>query len=186
MSTPLTFSSRVEFRGWLEMNHLQPDGVWLLFGKPGGPLTLKADEALEEALCFGWIDGQMRRLDDHSYVKYFAPRRKNSKWSDKNKHLVIELARRGLLTGVGQAKIDEARDNGQWQAVKADAPTPKQQAELELLLKPYETAFANFVKMSPSVRKTYTRAYMSAKTEAGRQKRLAWIVDRLNQNLKPM
>lgn len=83
MAEQVQFSGREEFRAWLEENHFSADGFWLLFGKAGGPQTLKASEALEEALCFGWIDGQMRSIDEHSYVKYFAQRRKNSKWSAK-------------------------------------------------------------------------------------------------------
>ena len=64
----------------------QSEGVWLLIGKAGGPKTIKAHEALEEALCFGWIDGVMQKIDDKTYKKYFARRRKNSKWSEKTKH----------------------------------------------------------------------------------------------------
>lgn len=79
-------------------------GVRLLFGKPGGPSTLKAGEALEEALCFGWIDGQMRRIDEGSYRKYFAPRRKNSVWSDKNKALAEKLEQSGAMADSGAAE----------------------------------------------------------------------------------
>ncbi|MFR1640674.1 MAG: YdeI/OmpD-associated family protein [Eggerthellaceae bacterium] len=85
MDEPLKFATRDEFRAWLQANGESSSGVWLLFGKPGGPSTLKAGEALEEALCFGWIDGQMRRIDEGSYRKYFAPRRKDSAWSDKTR-----------------------------------------------------------------------------------------------------
>ena len=88
MENILTFTDRAEFRSWLSANCQSTAGVWLLFGKTGGPKTLKAGEALEEALCFGWIDGQMQRLNDTSYKKYFALRRENSKWSEKNKALV--------------------------------------------------------------------------------------------------
>ena len=83
MSDLMEFADREEFRKWLYDHCLSNAGVWLLFGKAGGPKTLKADEALEEALCFGWIDGVMKRIDDKSYMKYFSVRRKNSKWSKK-------------------------------------------------------------------------------------------------------
>lgn len=69
MSKLLKFSNRLDFRKWLSENCLSIDGIWLLFGKSGGPETLKACEALEEALCFGWIDGQMQRIDETSYKK---------------------------------------------------------------------------------------------------------------------
>lgn len=77
------------------------DGVWLLFGKPGGPKTLKAAEALEEALCFGWIDGQIQSLNAGSYIKYFSRRREKSNWSDKNKGIAERLEKQGIMTDHG-------------------------------------------------------------------------------------
>ncbi|MDE5938705.1 MAG: YdeI/OmpD-associated family protein [Lachnospiraceae bacterium] len=186
MSEILQFSDRETFREWLSEHCLSEDGIWLLFGKAGGPKTIKAGEALEEALCFGWIDGQMQSIDDKTYKKYFSMRRENSKWSEKNKALVKALEERGLMTDFGRKKIEEARQNGQWDAQKPAAVTEEQIACLSELLKEYEPAYTNFQAMSPSVKKTYTRAYLDAKTEAGREKRIAWMVDRLNKNLKPM
>lgn len=91
------------------------------------------------------------------------------------------------MTDFGRKKIDEAKKNGQW---AASAPlaiiTEEQIACLSALLEGYEPAYTNFQAMSLSVKKTYTRAYLDAKTDAGREKRIAWIVDRLNKNLKPM
>ncbi len=186
MNEVLTFASREEFREWLSRNCLSEEGVWLLFGKVGGPKTIKAGEALEEALCFGWIDGQMKSIDEKSYRKYFSMRREKSKWSEKNKALVRSLEERGLMTDFGRRKIEEAKQNGQWDAPKAAAVTEEDIAGLSALLSGYEPAFTNFKAMSLSVKKTYTRAYLDAKTDAGREKRLAWMVDRLNRNLKPM
>lgn len=186
MSDVLEFSDRAEFRKWLSENCLSSAGVWLLFGKAGGPKTIKAGEALEEALCFGWIDGQMQRIDDKTYRKYFSLRRENSKWSEKNKTLAQKLEKQGLMTELGRKKIEEARKNGQWDAPGPAAVTEEQIACLSALLEGYEPAFTNFQAMSLSVKKTYTRAYFDAKTDAGREKRIAWMVDRLNRNLKPM
>ena len=184
MSEILTFSSREEFRSWLSGHCRSPEGVWLVFDRAGG--TLKAGEALEEALCFGWIDGQMRRIDDKTYRKYFSPRREKSKWSEKNKALAQRLEEQGRMTEFGRAKIQEARQNGQWDAPAPVAVTEEQIAQLSALLEEYDPAYANFQAMPLSVKKTYTRAYFDAKTEAGRQRRIAWMVDRLNQNLRPM
>lgn len=187
MSEILKFVNREEFREWLHEHCLSSAGVWLLFGKTGGPKTIKAGEALEEALCFGWIDGQMEKIDDKSYKKYFSLRRENSKWSEKNKALAKSLEERGLMTDFGRKKIDEAKKNGQWDAGNPLAIiTEEQIACLSALLEGYEPAYTNFQAMSPSVKKTYTRAYLDAKTDAGREKRIAWMVDRLNKNLKPM
>lgn len=186
MSDILEFAGREEFRKWLSEHCLSTDGVWLLFGKAGGPKTIKAAEALEEALCFGWIDGQMKSIDDKTYIKYFSMRREKSKWSEKNKTLAQKLEERGCMTDFGRKKIEEAKQNGQWNALNSMEITEEQIAALSKLLREYEPAFTNFQAMSLSVKKTYTRAYLDAKTDAGREKRIAWIVDRLRKNLKPM
>lgn len=186
MAEDLIFSTRDAFRTWLVGNCESAEGVWLLFGKAGGPKTLKAGEALEEALCFGWIDGQMQSIDEKSYRKYFAQRRANSKWSEKNKGLVENLEKQGIMTDYGRAKIEEAKQNGQWSAPKPQQATQDQIEQVAAVLEGHEPAHANFLVMSPSVKKTYARAYFDAKTDAGREKRLAWMIGRLDQNLKPM
>ncbi|MCI7302334.1 MAG: YdeI/OmpD-associated family protein [Clostridiales Family XIII bacterium] len=186
MNEIMKFSTREDFREWLVENCLSNSGVWLLFGKAGGPKTIKAGEALEEALCFGWIDGQMQRIDEKTYKKYFSMRRKNSKWSEKNKALVEKLEQQGIMTDYGRAKIEEAKKNGQWDAPQKQEVTEDMIDSVAVLLKQYDPAYTNFLSMSLSVKKTYTRAYFDAKTDAGREKRLAWMVDRLNKNLKPM
>lgn len=180
------FVNREEFRKWLHENCRSDIGIWILFGKAGGPKTMKAGEALEEALCFGWIDGQMQCIDDKTYIKYFSMRRAKSKWSAKNKALAESLEERGLMTDFGREKIAEARKNGQWDASKPMEITEEQVDRLAALLREYEPAHTNFQAMSPSVKRTYARAYFDAKTDAGREKRMAWMVDRLNKNLKPM
>ena len=124
----------------------------------------------------------MQRIDKKSYQKYFSKRHENSKWSEKNKALVKELEERGI----GRKKIEEAKQKGQWDKPKPAAVTEEQIKMLSALLKEYEPAFTNFQAMSSSVKKTYTKAYLDAKTDAGREKRIAWMVDRLNRNLKPM
>lgn len=186
MSDILSFADRAGFRAWLHSHHSSSAGVWLLFGKPGGPKTIRAGEALEEALCFGWIDGQMERIDEKTYKKYFSQRRERSKWSEKNKALVQRLEEQGLMTSSGREKVEQARKNGQWYAPGPIEITEEQIARLSALLEGHEPAFTNFQTMSLSVKKTYTRAYLDAKTDAGRAKRLTWMIDRLDRGLKPM
>lgn len=187
MSDLMKFGSKDEFRKWLSDNCLSSAGIWVLFGKAGGPKTIKAGEALEEAICFGWIDGQMEKIDEKTYKKYFSMRREKSKWSDKNKELAKRLEEQGRMTDFGRKKIEDAKKNGQWDAVNPLAViTEEQIARLSAILESYEPAYTNFQAMSLSVKKTYTRAFFDAKTDAGREKRIAWMVDRLNKNLKPM
>ncbi len=186
MNEIMAFPNREAFREWLNEYGKTSDGIWLLFGKKGGPITLKAHEALEEALCFGWIDGQMQSIDEAKYKKYFARRTPNSKWSDKNKSLVEKLEKQGKMSADGRKKIEEAKKNGQWNAPKSLTITDEQITLLSNLLKKHEPAYTNFQTMPPSVKKTYTRAYFDAKTDAGRDSRLSWMIERLNKNLKPM
>jgi len=182
----ILFESRMDFRNWLSNNCTTSGGVWLVFSKHAGLKTLKASEALEEALCFGWIDGQMLSIDETKYVKYFSIRRKGSKWSDKNKNLARKLESEGLMTDFGRIKVEEAKRNGMWDAPKS---TPISEEDVQMfteLIKDKETALTNFQSMSPSVRKTYTKLYLEAKSDDAKKRRLEKIIGRLNLNLKPM
>lgn len=182
----ILFESRADFRNWLADNCSTSNGIWLVFSKNANLKTLKASEALEEALCFGWIDGQMKSIDETKYLKYFSIRRKGSKWSDKNKNLVKELEVKGLMTDFGRAKVEEAKKNGMWDAPKPEPITEEKVQILAELLKEHEPAHTNFQAMSPSVRKNYTGLYFDAKSEDAKKRRLEKIIDRLNLNLKPM
>ncbi len=119
----LRFPTRLAFRAWLEDNAETSEGVWLVFGKTETATTLSAKEALEEALCFGWVDGQMKRIDDTQYRKYFACRREKSPWSDKNKKIVETLRARGLMAEAGEKAVEAAKKNGMWDASPSGAIT---------------------------------------------------------------
>ena len=182
----LLFSSRGDFRAWLCENAETSDGVWLVFGKKKELLTLSANDALEEALCFGWIDGQMQSIDDTKYIKYFARRRKKSVWSEKNKKITALLREKGLMTALGEQAIAEAKQNGSWDAPKREPITEEQVAAFAAKLAGLSPAYENFQNMPPSVQVTYTGRHLSFKTEEARQRDFEKIVERLNQNLKPM
>lgn len=186
MSKELVFANKETFKEWLSEHGTDSDGVWLIFGKKGGPTTLSANDALEEALCFGWIDGQMQSLDDTKYKKYFARRIAKSHWSEKNKKLAEALILQGRMTQVGMNAIENAKKNGAWEKT---GPNPIQEEQIEAfrqIIQPYEPAYTHLLAMSFSVQKTYTAYYLDAKTEKTRQTRLEKIIDRLNNNLKPM
>lgn len=186
MAKQIQFESREDFRAWLEVNCLSSDGIWLVFGKEGGPKTLTANEALEEALCFGWIDSQIKSIDDKTYIKYFAKRRKKTEWSAKNISLVEMLEASGRMTNYGRAKIEEAKRNNCFQAKKRPEINDSHIKEFSSEIKDIEPAYSNFLAMSPSVQRTYTGLYLEAKSEQARMNRLHKIIERLNQNLKPM
>lgn len=186
MSEKLIFSNRDEFRKWLEANHDSSEAVWLVFGKSKVIKTLHPDEALEEALCFGWIDGLIKSVDENSYIKRFSHRRKVSQWSQRNKKLVGELINQGLMTRFGKEEISRAKKNGRWESGDRQICTDEHISILVEAINGAEPALTNFNNMSLSVRKTYTMHYLSAKREDTKKRRLLSIIERLNRNLKPM
>jgi uncharacterized protein YdeI (YjbR/CyaY-like superfamily) len=182
----LIFPRRSDFRAWLSENAESSGSVWLVFGKTKDLPTLTANEALEEALCFGWIDGLIKSVDQTRYIKYFARRQPRSVWSDKNKKTAEMLREKGLMTALGETAIQNAVQSGSWGADKPNPVTDEQVAELREMLADTAPAYQNFMNMSPSVQRTYARAYYAPKSEDARQRSLNRIVDRLNKNLKPM
>jgi len=186
-NTPeLLFPSRENFRAWLKENAETSDGVWLVFGKTKEIISLSANDALKEALCFGWIDGQMQSIDKTKYKKYFAKRRTKSVWSEKNKKMAEVLREKGIMTESGEKAIEDAKQNGTWNAAKSNSITDEQIGAFAERLAGISPAYENFMNMSPSVRRTYTRRYLSFKSEEARQRDYEKIVERLSNNLKPM
>lgn len=185
-SRELIFKTRALFREWLESEGTTSDGVWLIFSKTDTLKTLSAHEALEEALCFGWIDGQMQSIGNDRYKKYFSHRRRKSNWSNKNKELTHQLIEKGLMTQQGFDAISCAKQNGEWENSKRNSASEEQIAAFRRLIEPHEPAYTNLSAMSDSVQRTYTLFYHDAKSDKTRQARLEKIIDRLNKNLKPM
>ncbi len=183
----ILFKNRPAFRQWLTENALSDEGIWLILSKKDSQETIKGSEALEEALCFGWIDGQMQNVDENTYRKYFKQRSTTSHWSEKNKGLVELLEARGLMTELGRTKVEQAKQNGCWNSPKPEPLTGEQLQQFTDLVKVNDAAYANYIMMSPSVRRTYAASYfLGAKTEEGKQKRLNTIIERLILNLNPM
>jgi uncharacterized protein YdeI (YjbR/CyaY-like superfamily) len=109
------------WRVWLGENHADPAGVWLVLAKKGteNPTSLTYDQALEEALCHGWIDGQARRRDEATYRQRFTPRRKRSAWSKRNTGIADRLEADGRMHPAGRAEVERARADGRWDAAYA-------------------------------------------------------------------
>jgi uncharacterized protein YdeI (YjbR/CyaY-like superfamily) len=186
MENELLFENRQDFREWLNENHDKSPGIWMVFGKTRNLKTIKAQEALEEALCFGWIDGQFNSINEDKYLKRFTPRRRGSKWSEKNKGIVEKLISSGRMTEFGLKAIEEAKKTGNWDIPKAE---PINEDGIDILVKALsgaDLALSNFLKMPVSVKRTYAALYLDAKKEETRVKRLQKIIERLNENKKPM
>ncbi len=110
--------TRADWRAWLEQNHIQTEGVWLIsYKKATGKPRFEYEEAVEEALCFGWIDSKPNKLDDERSLLWFAPRKSGTGWSKLNKERVEKLIGEGLMTSAGMAKIDAAKQYVSWNAL---------------------------------------------------------------------
>jgi len=112
--------TRAEWRAWLEQNHTRTQGVWLIsFKKATGKPRVEYDEAVEEALCFGWVDSKPNKLDDERSMLWFAPRKPQTGWSKPNKERVARLMQAGLMAPAGLTKVAAAQQDGSWNALDA-------------------------------------------------------------------
>ena len=186
MEDRIQFESREEFHLWLAANEMRTTGIWLIFGKGGKLKTPTAKEALDEALCFGWIDGLMRRIDDSSYMKYFAPRRKGSAWSEKNRKAVTRLITEGRMTEAGLSVITRAKADGTWDTIQDRSIPAEDISAFEAAISGNEVAAANFNKMPMSVKTQFVGLYKDAKKEDTRIRRLEKLIGLLEQNKRPM
>ncbi len=175
MEKRLRFLSRSEFRKWLKNNCRQDESIWIEYYKDGRK-GISYQESLEEALCFGWIDSLIKRIDEKVYVRKFSKRKSNSKWSETNKKLVEKLRAKGIVTSFGIKPIEEAKRNGIWD--RRDEREDFINIEgLRKLLKEKTGNLTEFDALSESLKKHYSMVYYSAKTADTRNKRLDIIVN---------
>ena len=180
----LEFSNRTEFRNWLKKNVETSKGIRIRFIKDKSKSSITPDEALNEALCFGWIDGQMKSEGDSSYLKYFAPRTKNSKWSEKNKKTAEKLKKEKLMTKYGEREIKKAIENGQWHKKVNKPDFEKLISDFREIIKEDSTLAENYENKSMSVKKQFAGFYFDAKTDETRRKRLDKIITAIRENSK--
>jgi uncharacterized protein YdeI (YjbR/CyaY-like superfamily) len=166
---------------WLARRHATSDGVWLALAKQGGdtPTRLKYQEALEEALCYGWIDGQVRRHDADSYRQRFTPRRKRSSWSRRNVDLAERLIREGRMKPAGKAAVEQARSDGRWQAAYAGPATIEIPDDLAEALAAEPKAAAMFDRLTGQNRYAILYRLATAKRSDTRARRLTKFVEML-------
>jgi uncharacterized protein YdeI (YjbR/CyaY-like superfamily) len=180
-----TPKSRKQWRAWLKRNHLRASEVWLVLHKGrAAASTLTYNDAVEEALCFGWIDGVRRSLDESRYVHRMSPRRTGSQWSERNKARAERMLDAGLIAPSGLAAIEEAKRNGNWSAPVHRPPALPMPEELESRLKENKAAAAAFAALPPSHRRQYTDWVASAKREETRDRRIAEALRLLTRGAK--
>jgi len=175
------FKNRAEWRAWLERNHDKKKEIWLAyFKKHTGKTSLKYEEALEEALCFGWIDSTVNRLDAERYMQKWTPRNEKSIWSASNKARVKKLIAAGLMAEPGLAKVRAAKRNGSW--TKLDKIDLREEVPQDLLdalaLRP--GIKAKFDRMAPSQKKLYSWWIESAKRPETRARRISETLKRVD------
>lgn len=164
-------SGRAQWRRWLQHNHARTEGVWLVaYKKASGKAGMPYDEAVEEALCWGWIDSVARTLDDERGMLWMSPRRAKSGWSRSNKERIARLAEAGLLAPAGIAKIEAAKRDGSWTALDA-VEALEVPRDLAAALRS-SRARAHFDAFAPSVRKAILGWIATAKRPETRARRI--------------
>jgi len=172
MLLKLYISNRKEWRKWLKENHSIAKEVWLIYYKKHtGKLRVPYDNAVEEALCFGWIDSTVKRIDDEKYCQKFTPRNDKSNWSEHNKKRVKKMIRQGKMTKAGMDKVNAAKINGEWNRTIVAEINFKMPSELSQLLSAHKKAKDFFNELSPSHKKQYIGWIASAKKVGTREKR---------------
>ena len=182
--TQLYVKNRIEWGKWLKKNYNKVNVIWLVFyKKETRKPSLSYDDAVEEALCYGWIDSLVKKIDEEKYVRKFTPRKNNSVWSDLNKKRVKKLIKDGSMTEFGLQKINAAKKSGWWNKtieppkVCYDPPN-----EFISALKKNSKAKSNFDNSSLSDKKRYYMWINIAKKKETRERRIKESIEMLSKN----
>lgn len=179
------FAIRSEWRSWLEKNHASSDGIWFVYykGHTGQP-SVSYEDSVDEALCFGWIDSIIRKIDDDKYARKFTARKTDSKWSETNKKRVNKLIKSGQMTDAGMIKINAAKKNGKWIEVIKIPAFEDLHPEFKIALEKNNAAKNNFFKLAKSYRRQYIAWICTAKRPETRNKRILEAIELLGKNKK--
>lgn len=186
ISKTLYVTNRVDWRAWLSKNHETEKEVWLVYYKKHtNRPRIPYDDAVEEALCFGWIDSNVQKIDDERYAQKFTPRKNDSKWSESNKRRIRKLLKEGKVTRAGLAKIGDGVLEAEESA--KSAPRTKElvmPSYLREALRADKKAWENFNNLAPSYRRLYVGWIAAAKKEETRNRRIREAVELLARNEK--
>ena len=180
----LYFKTANEWRSWLHQNHDSSNGVYLIFYKvSSNKPSMRWEEAVKVALCYGWIDSTVKRLTDEKRQQYFTPRKPKSVWSKLNKSYIKELTKEKLIHPSGKASIKIAKANGSWDALN-NVDNEVIPTNLQKAFDANPQAFTNYKNFAPSYRRGYLYWLYAAKREGTQQKRITEIIRLCNLNLK--
>ena len=177
--------TKQHWRKWLTENHRRKDAVWLIFyNKKSTRPTISWSDAVDEALCFGWIDSKAETLDAESHRHYFCKRKPNSTWSKINKQKIETLTGKGLMTKAGFDVIERAKQNGSW-TILDEVEELIIPSELEKAFEKFENSGDYFSSISKSKKKVLLQWIALARTETTRQKRIFEIAESASQEQQP-
>ena len=181
----LYFQTSLEWRTWLQTNHDKETGIWLIFFKKGtGKPSLDYEEAVEEALCFGWIDSIIKKIDESKFARKFTLRKETSKWSPSNKKRVEKLIKNGRMNRAGLSKIKAAQKSGRWD--KPDRPNINFDLpdDFKKALNTNKKSKEFFEQLAPSYQKHFIAWIKTAKRQETRENRLRESIQLLEKGEK--
>lgn len=181
MTTELIVTDAAAWLTWLHENHEESDGVWLVLAKKNvtTPTSLSYDEALEEALCHGWIDGQRRGRDEHTFIQRYTPRRPRSLWSKRNVDLIARLETEGRMRPAGRTQVELAKADGRWDKAYDGSRSQEVPPDLAAALAAEPKAQAMFEILTSANRFAVVFRVNDAKRPETRARRIALYVDQL-------
>ena len=181
----LQLASPEEWEAWLDAEHASSDGVWLKFAKKGsGVTTVVYAEALDVALCFGWIDSQVMTLDERFYLQKFTPRRSRSKWSKINVEKIEALTKAGRMRPAGLEQVELAKADGRWNAAYSSPANMTEPPDLKKALKASPKAAEFWARLNKSNRYAVIYQLEDAKKSETRERRLAKFIGMLERGEK--
>ncbi|MFP3464645.1 YdeI/OmpD-associated family protein [Leifsonia sp. SIMBA_070] len=184
---PLVVADQAAWRAWLDEHETEPDGVWLVLAKKGTtePTSLTYDQAVIEALCSGWIDGQRRSRDAATFLQRYTPRRTSSLWSERNIRLVEALIQEGRMRPSGHAEIERAKADGRWERAYAGSATIQVPDDLAAALAASPAATETFERLNGQNRYAVLHRIVTAPSATSRANRLAKLVGMLERGETP-
>ncbi|MFC2122926.1 YdeI family protein [Bacteroidota bacterium] len=186
INAAINFKDIQGWRNWLKQNHNKETEAWLvIYKKRSKQAGLRYDKALEEALCFGWIDGKMKSVDEDRFILRYSPRKANSVWSKINKDKAEQLIAQGRMTIAGLAKIEEAKKNGFWDVAYTNKTRDEIPLDLKEALMENPIAWNSFKGFANSYHNMYIGWVNIAKTKETRRKRIIEVIKRSALNIKP-
>ena len=178
------FKNATEWRTWLHENHNISKGICLILYKVSSPFeSMRWEEAVQVAICYGWIDSTAKRIDEVKRKQVFTPRKDKSVWSKLNKSYIEKLSKQNLIHESGLKKIEIAKLNGSWTSLD-DVENLTIPEDLEIAFEQNQLAYINYNNFSPSYRKSYLYWLNQAKREETRNKRILEIIALCEQNKK--